>query len=168
MVTLDNNGGEGDTSMGPRPLAVYMRKKADRDLVLANSYKLDRCPNEEWNAVNVVADLTYQQRKQETTMKTDSQSKNLNRSESDIRDRVAWKVIGKRGGKRLQQVTLWDGETVDRLGNVVEGGQEGQRQVRRKRGRSGSGGSSPIQTREKRGKVQAADFGGQGSRGSQE
>ena len=41
---------------GPRPLAVYMRSKADRDMVLANSYRLDRCQNEDWRAVNVVAE----------------------------------------------------------------------------------------------------------------
>ena len=29
--------GEGDTNHGPRSLAVYLRKKADRDLVLAKS-----------------------------------------------------------------------------------------------------------------------------------
>ena len=39
--------GEGDTNPGPRPLAVYLRKKADRDLVLANLYKLDKCQNED-------------------------------------------------------------------------------------------------------------------------
>ena len=152
------NNGEGDTIQGPRPLAVYMRKKADRDLVLANSYKLDSCQNEDWRAVNVVADLTYQQRKQETNMKADAQSKNLNRSNSDIRDRFAWKVVGKRGAMRLQQVTLWERESVDRLGNVVEDRQD-QNQERRKRGRRTSGESSPTQPREKRGKVQAADFG---------
>ena len=107
----------------------------------------------------MVADLTYQQRKQETTMKAAAQSKNLDRSASDIRDRLAWKVIGKRGAKRLQQVTLWEKEMVDRLGNVVEEVQDGQNQDRRKRRHSG--GSSPLQTREKRGKVQPADFGGE-------
>ena len=57
------NQGEWDSSYGSRPLVDYMRKKTDRDLILANSYKLDRSQDENWRAVNVVADLTYQQRK---------------------------------------------------------------------------------------------------------
>ena len=106
----------------------------------------------------MVADLTYQQRKQEKSMKADAQAKNLDRSATDIRDRLAWKVIGKRGAKRLQQVTLREKEVVDRLGNVVEEVQDAQDRRKRRR----SGGSSPLQTREKRGKVQPADFGGEG------
>ena len=149
------NQGEGDSSYGPRPLVVYMRKKTDRDLILANSYKLDRSQDENWRAVNVVADLTYQQRKYEATMKTDAMAKNLERTEEDIRDRLAWKVLCKRGAKRLQKVVMWEREKVDRLGNVLEEGV--QAEDRRKRRRSG--GSSPHQSRDKRGKIQAADFG---------
>ena len=155
MRRLSN--GEGDSNHGPRPLAVFLRKKADRDLVLANAYKLDRCPDENWRAVNVVADLTYQQRKYESNMKSDSQSKNLKRSEEEIRDKQAWKVVGKRGARRLQQVVLREGETVDRMGNVVE-----ILETREKRKRRGSGGSSPQHNREKRGRVMARDFGVEG------
>ena len=56
---------------------------------------------EDWRAVNIVADLTYQQRKHESSLKTDVQAKNLKRSEEEIRDKKAWKGIGKRGAKRL-------------------------------------------------------------------
>ena len=54
------NQGEADSSAGPRPLLVCMRRKVDRDMILANAYKLDRYQDESWRAVNVVADLTYQ------------------------------------------------------------------------------------------------------------
>ena len=131
-----------------------MRSKADRDMVLANSFKLDRYQNEEWRVVNVVADLTYQQRKSETKLKSDAQSKNLERSEEDIRLKKVWKVLGKRGARRLQQVLLRQGELVDQHGNVME---EAGSQDRRKR--RFSGGSSPSQGAGKKGKVQAADFG---------
>ena len=80
-------------------------------------------------------------------------------------DRVEWNRWGQtRYGERkeifnnnlMSNKVLRDGEKVDRFGNVVEEELEGG-QDRRKRRRSG--GSSPNQAKEKRGKVQAADFG---------
>ena len=145
--------GEGDTSLGPRPLVVHMRKKADRDLVLANTYKLDRHQSEDCRVVNVVADSTYQQRKHESSMKNDAQAKNLERTDGDVRDKKAWKVTGKRGVKRMQKVVLREGEWVDRFGSMQE---EAHREDRRKRNNSGD---SHSQARDKSGRVQAADFG---------
>ena len=122
--------------------------------MLANSYKLDRCQSDDWRVVNVVADLTYQQRKYETTMKNDALAKNLERTEGEMRDRLAWKVLGKRVAKRRQQVVMCERERVDRFGNMVEEGDLAE--DRRKRRRSGG---SSHQQRDKRGKVQGADFG---------
>ena len=105
----------------------------------------------------MVADLTYQQRKYEANLKTESQSKNLKRSEEETRDKQVWKVIGKGGGRRLHPVVLREGEMVDRTGNVVEILEGDQAESRRKR--RYSGGNSPQHSREKRGRVRAGDFG---------
>ena len=145
------NKGEGNTSSGPRPLAVYLRKKADRDLVLATAYKLDKCQDQNWKAVNIVADLTYQQRKYEASLKTESQSKNLKRSEEEVRDKQVWKVIGKRGARRLQLVVLREGEMVDKSGNVVEVMEDDQERDNRKRRNSAVGAAAVLRIPGERG-----------------
>ena len=85
----------------PRVLKVVLRRKEFRDTVLANAHKLSRCEEEHWKKVSVVSDLTKLQRQDEADLRKQAASKNLERGKEQIDKGEAWKVIGKRGSKRL-------------------------------------------------------------------
>ena len=102
----------------PRPLKVVLRKKEERDLALANAHKLNRCEQEEWRRVTVVSDLTRRQRNEEVDMRKLAASKNLELSREEIDKGEAWKVVGKRGAKRIQLVKLYRDEMVTVTGEV--------------------------------------------------
>ena len=102
----------------PRPLKVVFRRKEFRDTVLANAHKLSRCDEEHWKKVSVVSDLTKLQRQDEADMRKEAAAKNLERGQEQIDKGEAWKVIGKRGSKRLQLVQLYKDEIVSELGEV--------------------------------------------------
>ena len=110
---------EGEkTSQHPRPLKVVLRRKEDRDLVLSYAHKLSKCVEDQWRKVSVVSDLTRFQRKDEAELRKQASSKNLQRSREQIDKGEAWKVIGKRGNKRLQLVQLYKDEMVMETGEV--------------------------------------------------
>ena len=102
----------------PRPLKVVLRRKEDRDLVLSNSHKLNKCAQEEWRKVSVVSDLTRNQRKEESDLRKQASAKNLIRSREEKEKGEAWKVVGKRGNKRLQLVQLYKDKIVLETGEV--------------------------------------------------
>ena len=148
----------------PRPLKVVLRKKEERDLALANAHKLNRCEQEEWRRVTVVSDLTRRQRNEEVDMRKLAASKNLELSREEIDKGEAWKVVGKRGAKRIQLVKLYRDEMVtvtgevrlrEDMGSVGRGG---------KRGRSP--GNSPTHP-SSRPRIQPGDFGDMEGRADQ-
>ena len=102
----------------PRPLKVVLRRKEDRDLVLTNSFKLSRHADEHWRKISVVSDLTKLQRKDEADLRILAASKNLERSKEEVDKGQAWKVVGKRGNKRMQMVQLHKEEMVSETGEV--------------------------------------------------
>ena len=135
-----------------RPLKVVMRRKEDRDTVLANAYKLSKCSEEQWRKVSVVSDLTKMQRQDEVDLRNQASSKNLERSQEQIDKGEAWKVLGKRGNKRIQLLQLFKDEIVTELGEVrrkevVEAS---------KRGRSPE--QSPIRPRNRQ-RIEPGEFG---------
>ena len=111
----------------------------------------------------MVSDLTRLQRNEEVDMRKLAASKNLELAREDIDKGEAWKVVGKRGAKRIQLVKLYRDEMVSETGevrlredSVVRGG---------KRGRSP--GNSPSQP-SSRPRIQPGDFGDREGRADQE
>ena len=145
---------EGErTANKSRPLKVVLRRKEDRDLVLANTHKLSKCNEELWRKVSVVSDLTKMQRKEESDLRLQASSKNLNRSREEIDKGMAWKVVGKRGCKRIQLVQLFKDEEVLETGEVrVKEMAEGAAKRRR------SPEKSPARPRSKQ-RIEPGNFG---------
>ena len=152
-VKFTRREGERKSDNSSRPLKVVLRRKEDRDLVLSNAHKLSKCSDEQWRQVSVVSDLTRLQRKDEADLRRQAASKNLERSREEVERGEAWKVIGKRGCKRIQLVQLYQDETVTATGEVrlrdtAEGGT--------KRGRSPN--LSPVWPRNRQ-RVAPGEFG---------
>ena len=86
--------------------------------MLANTHKLSKCVEEHWRRVSVVSDLTKLQRQDEADLRKQAAAKNLERSKEDVDKGEAWKVVGKRGSKRIQLVQLFKDEIVMETGEV--------------------------------------------------
>ena len=136
-----------------RPLKVVLRRKDDRDLILANVYKLSKCEQEEWRKVTVGSDLTKMQRNDEVELRKLAASKNLVLTKEDIDKGEAWKVVGKRGNKRIQLIRLYRDEMVTETGEVRF---RETLAMRGKRGRSP--GSSPSLPRSRQ-RIEPGEFG---------
>ena len=153
VVKFTRREGEKRLDDQPRPLKVVLRRRDDRDLVLSNVHKLNRCDMDEWRKVTVVSDLTKMQRNDEADLRKLTASKNLDLTQEQIDKGEAWKVVGKRGNKRIQLVRLYRDEMVTEIGEVRLRDALG---VMGKRGRSP--GSSPSQpTRRQR--IEPGEFG---------
>jgi hypothetical protein len=153
VVKFTRREGEKSDGEHPRPLKVVLRRKDDRDQVLANVYKLNKCNQEDWRKITVVSDLTKMQRSEEAELRKLAASKNLVLTQQEIDKGEAWKVVGKRGNKRLQLVRLYRDEMVTETGEVSLREAQG---VRGKRGRSP--GSSPSQPRTRQ-RIMPVEFG---------
>ena len=161
---------EGEKKEGEsRPLKVVFRKKEDRDRVLANAFNLAKSNDEVWRKVSLKSDLTKKQRNLERELEKTAASKNLTRSQEEVQEKRAWKVVGKRGERVMRLVRLFPEEEVEEetghvKSNVERRGEQGMRgEERRKRGRrqSGSPGSpsSPSSRRAVRSRIQPSLFG---------
>ena len=161
---------EGEKKEGEsRPLKVVFRKKEDRDRVLANAFNLVKSREEVWRKVSLKADLTKKQRNLERELEKTAASKNLTRSQEEIQERRAWKVVGKRGERVMRLVKLFQEEEVEKetgyvRNNVEERGEQGKGGEGRKRGRRqsaspGSPSSSPTSRRAVRSRIQPGLFG---------
>ena len=109
----------------PRPLLVGFKLAEHCDAVLENAPLLSE-KDEPWTSVNIIRDLTKIQRKEEEDMRTVAETKNAERSEEEAENWM-WKVVGRRGERRIVKVSLEEVET--------EEGQEGRRGQARGRGR---------------------------------
>ena len=71
-------------------------------------------------------------------------TKNLSRTKDQVDKRKAWKVVGRKGQRRLLLVTIGEEETVDKNGQII---QTGTRQKRKDRDATGE---TPSPRREPR------------------
>jgi len=70
----------------------------ERAVLLRNAKKLEKTV---FSDVNVAADLTKKQRKEEKEMKKEAERRNAQLSEQDQSKNLQWMVLGARGEKRL-------------------------------------------------------------------
>ena len=83
----------------PRPLLLGFKDPVAKERVLANTRKLAQA-EEPWAAVSVVQDLTRLQREEDLKLRKEAEKKN-GEMDDDEKKNWIWKVVGKRGQRRL-------------------------------------------------------------------
>ena len=102
-----------------RPLLIGLKTKHARSKVLYKAPTLAK-ESEPWSKVNVVADMTQRQRKEDSEAKEEAEKKNSEMNDEDSKNWI-WKVVGARGQKRVVKT------------RVLEEGEERDSQVQKKR-----------------------------------
>ena len=97
----------------PRPLLMSLKSSDVRNKVLSNAKKLAN-KSAEWKKVSIAADLTKRQREEEKNMREDAKNRNAKRTTNEEKN-WEWKVVGRRGDRRLVKVKL----QVDTRGRIL-------------------------------------------------
>jgi hypothetical protein len=91
----------GEKSDRPRPLIVGFYMEWSKEICLKHAKRL---MNSNMSEVTIVPDLTEKQRKAERELEGEAARKNRDElSEEDISKNLIWKVVGKKGQKRLMK-----------------------------------------------------------------
>ena len=121
----------------PRPLLIGLVHKHYAEGILQNSWKLGKASDEAYRYVSVVKDLTMKQRNGERELYKEASRKNLTRTQEQMEENMAFKVVGRRGSKREILAPLRQGESINREGEVVWAEEETMRDRGTVRGRGG-------------------------------
>ena len=78
--------------------------------MMKSAAKLSRSNTEEFRKVRLAPDLTQAQRRDQEALKKECKSKNLSRSEDEVKKKLVYKLLGNRGEKVIKRVTLRDQE----------------------------------------------------------
>lgn len=123
------------TEGGTRPLLVGLRDGKVKESILNNAPRLASKP-EPWCDINIIPDLTKQQRAEEQSLVTEATERNSKLSDEDKKNFV-WKVVGRRGERRIVKTS-----PIQETGQgPVRGGARGRARGRG-RGRGRGGGAS--------------------------
>jgi len=106
----------GEKGEEPRPMVVGLNREAQKEELLDRAKDLQ---NTVFANIGIVPDLTQEQRKDEADMAKEADRRNMDRSEDEWAKNLIWKVLGRRGEKRLVKVVEREGE--------AEGAREGVR-----------------------------------------
>ena len=87
---------------GPRPLLIGFKVLDSKQTILDNSRKLAE-KSDVWKNVSVISDLTKRQREDEQKLRHEAERLNAERSVDDTKN-WEWKVVGRRGERRLVKV----------------------------------------------------------------
>ena len=140
VASIKRLGPRKDEGQHVRPLQVVFKNKPSRNKVLDAAPALAKQNN--WSKVKIGPDMTIAQRRTEQKLRQDAKSKNLARTKDQLDKNKGWKVVGRRGQRRLLLVDLEDTETIDEEGQVIPTG------TRQKRKREQGG--TPTARREAR------------------
>ena len=89
----------GEKGQQARPLVVGFYTEWSRSVVLKNTKYL---ADSDHSHISIVPDLTQQQRKAERSLQAEAERRNEEElSNDDISKNLSWRVVGKRGQKRL-------------------------------------------------------------------
>ena len=88
----------------PRPLILGFKQSEARKEILENAKKLND-EDDPWKKIKIVTDLTKMQRDEEAKMMNDAKEKNEELSEEDKTKNGMYKVVGKRGQRRMIRAT---------------------------------------------------------------
>jgi hypothetical protein len=95
-------GASDESSSSPRPLLVGFKAVTDCTAMLDKSPALSEL-DESWSVINIVRDLTKGQRKEEKDLRDEATKNNSELSEEDSLNWI-WKVVGRRGERKLVRV----------------------------------------------------------------
>ena len=102
-----------------RPIQLIFLQKVQRDMVLDKAPNLRKCENEFMKKVRITMDMTPQQRQAEQDLEKRVMHSNKNRSEDEINEGKAWKIIGQRGLKQARLLPLRENEYINDYGRAV-------------------------------------------------
>ncbi len=81
-----------------RPLAVGLKREADKEYILERARRLK---NTKFEYISIVADLTKKQRQEEMGMEREAEKRNGTLSTEDKAKNLKWIVVGRKGEKRI-------------------------------------------------------------------
>lgn len=87
-----------------RPLLVGFKDLTVKDIILDSAPKLNKL-SKPWSEVNIIQDLTKRQRQEESDLKREADNNNERMTEEE-RKNYLWKVVGRRGERRVVKTTL--------------------------------------------------------------
>jgi hypothetical protein len=88
----------GKRGRDPRPIVIGLYRESDRNDILASARDLQHT---RYRDVNIVPDLTKNQRGEEAKMRDEADRRNRDLTAEDKEKNVKWLVVGKKGEKRL-------------------------------------------------------------------
>ena len=103
----------------PRPMVAVMKDRSSRDLILEKAPLLSRTSNPVLKKVSIKTDLTKRQRELERDLNGQAAQRNLSLTQDEISKNGVWKVLGRRGEKRLARKELRPGERLEENGKVT-------------------------------------------------
>ena len=110
---LKRLGPRVDDNPSPRPLLVGFKEAETANIILHKSPKLAE-KNEPWSQVSVIKDITKTQRNEEKKLREDVKKKNDERTAEES-ENWEWKVVGRRGERKLVKVAIEEEEEVAEL-----------------------------------------------------
>lgn len=108
----------------PRPLLLGLKEDGSRQKVLDNARKLADM-EETWPDVSIVLDLTLMQRNEEQRLRKEAEKSNGEMSDEE-RKNWLYKVIGRRGERRVVKTSVEEEERRTRGSNRARGSQRGR------------------------------------------
>ena len=137
----------GEKGDDPRPLVIGFTREAYKEDLLDAARELR---DTTFSEVGIGPDLTQEQRQEESELANEAERRNELRSEDDLAKNLIWKVVGKKGEKRLLKVLAREED--------LAGPTRGRGTAR--------GGQRPLPTRGARGGAWGPVGGGRAARGS--
>ena len=92
-----SSAGSGEEERDPRPILVGLVHRYHSKVILDNCWKLSEMNDPALRAVAIEKDLTAKQRSGEKEMYKEAASKNISRTEENIENNMAFKIVGPRG-----------------------------------------------------------------------
>ena len=92
----------GEKGEEPRPLVVGFNREWQKEDLLDSARELRNTP---FSVVGIAPDLTQEQRQEEVELGSEAERRNRNLTEDDVSKNLLWKVVGRKGEKRLLKVT---------------------------------------------------------------
>ena len=88
----------GERGEAPRPLVVGLCRESQKEDLLDMAHELK---DTAFADIGIVPDLTREQRRDESEMVKEAEKRNETRNQDDVAKNLTWKVVGRRGEKRL-------------------------------------------------------------------
>jgi len=102
----------GERKEEDRPLLVGFKREASKEDLLDMVHELK---NTDFTEVGIVSDLTQEQRKDEAELSNEATRRNEARSEEEKSKNLIWRVVGRKGEKRLVRGQDREAEDVARM-----------------------------------------------------